>query len=247
MPARLKLVVAYDGSAFAGWQSQSHQNTIQDSIERAFSRVIGRSVGVQGAGRTDAGVHALGQCAHVDLPNRRLSTARWPTALNALLPPTIRILRCRYVSQNFHARYSARGKIYRYRIWSGSILPPFEFKRAWHVRAPIDFALLRKSGDLFVGKHDFAAFAANRGKRPESTVRTINAVRVRRQGACLTVEFDGEGFLYKMARLMTGTMVACAARKFEMERIKQDLESRRSLGSRIAAPAQGLFLVKVRY
>src|SRR5450759_2474878 len=113
MSRRLKMMVAYDGSPFAGWQSQSHRNTIQDHLERAFERVGGKRVRVHGAGRTDAGVHALAQCAHVDVVNGVLPPARWTEALNALLPPAIRVLRCRYVSNNFHARFSAKGKIYR--------------------------------------------------------------------------------------------------------------------------------------
>ena len=113
MARRLKVIIAYDGAPFAGWQSQSHQNTVQDHLERAFERVIGEPVRVHGAGRTDAGVHALAQCAHADV-TKLLGPARWVEALNALLPPAIRVLRCRYVSNDFHARLSAKGKTYRY-------------------------------------------------------------------------------------------------------------------------------------
>src|SRR5207247_3770798 len=102
-----------DGAPFAGWQSQIHRNTIQDHLERAFERISGKIVRVHGAGRTDAGVHALGQCAHADVLQEKLTPERWVTALNALLPPTIRVLRCQFVSENFHARFSAKGKIYR--------------------------------------------------------------------------------------------------------------------------------------
>src|SRR5882762_1853616 len=138
MSQRLKLIVAYDGARFAGWQSQSHRNTIQDHIERAFEWVGGERVRVHGAGRTDAGVHALAQCAHVDVVEKSLSAARWTGALNALLPPTIRVLRCHYVSKRFHARHSAKGKVYRYIIWSAPVLPPFKYGRVWHVTAPLD-------------------------------------------------------------------------------------------------------------
>src|ERR1044071_780637 len=113
MSRRLKLIIAYDGAPFAGWQSQSHRNTIQDHVERAFERVLGKPARVHGAGRTDAGVHALAQCAHVDLPDKKLSAKEWASALNANLPATIRVLRCQRVSENFHARYSAKGKLYR--------------------------------------------------------------------------------------------------------------------------------------
>src|SRR5437660_6428267 len=126
MSRRLKLIVAYNGAPFAGWQSQSHRNTIQDHFERAFERVAGELVRVHGAGRTDAGVHAIAQCAHVDLARRNFSEAKWVTTLNALLPAEIRIARCRYVNEKFHARFSAKGKIYRYRIWNAPVLSPFE-------------------------------------------------------------------------------------------------------------------------
>jgi tRNA pseudouridine38-40 synthase len=247
MPQRLKLTVAYDGSPFAGWQSQSHRNTIQDDLERAFERVLGKPVRVHGAGRTDTGVHALGQCAHADLLDNRLSAARWTDALNALLPPTIRVLRCQYVANDFHARLSARGKIYRYRIWLAPVLPPFEYRRAWHIVGPIDLKTLKRAAKQFVGIHDFAGFAANRGKQEKSTVRTIYSVRVRQKGACMTIEFDGDGFLYKMVRLIVGHLVKCALGKLRIEDVIARLDSGQMGPARFAAPAEGLFLVRVRY
>jgi tRNA pseudouridine38-40 synthase len=247
MQARLKLIIAYDGTEFAGWQSQSHRNTIQDHLERAFERVSGDSVRVHGAGRTDAGVHAFAQCAHVDLPNDRLSAARWTAALNALLPPTIRVLRCHYVSKNFHARHATKGKIYRYRIWSAPVLPPLEYGRAWHVAQPLDLKILNKVAKAFVGTHDFAGFAANRGKPEKSSIRTIYSVRVRRNGACVTVDFDGDGFLYKMVRLIVGALVRCGLGKMPIEDVLQRLDSSRVAAMRLAAPAKGLFLLRVRY
>jgi len=246
MSRRLKLIVAYDGSQFAGWQSQSHRNTIQDHIERAFERIGGKPVRVHGAGRTDAGVHALAQCAHADLADDRLSAARWTEALNALLPPKIRVLRCRYVSNDFHARLSAKGKLYRYRIWSAPVLPPFEYRRAWHVTRPLDLDVLRMAAKCFAGTHDFAGFAANRGRQEKTTIRTIYSVRVRQSGLCVTVDFDGDGFLYKMVRLIVGSLVQCALKKWRVE----DLTDRLTSGpgpARFAAPSEGLFLVRVRY
>jgi tRNA pseudouridine38-40 synthase len=246
MSRRLKLIVAYDGAPFAGWQSQSHRNTIQDYLERAFERVTGRPVRVHGAGRTDAGVHALAQCAHIDV-NKALATARWMEALNALLPPAIRVLRCRYVSNNFHARLSAKGKVYRYRIWCAPVLPPFEYRRAWHIARPLNLRLLKTAAKQFVGTHDFAGFAANRGKAEESTIRAIYSVRVRQNGPCLTIEFNGDGFLYKMVRLIVGSLVKCALGKMQIEDITARLSSGQSRAARFAAPAEGLFLIRVRY
>jgi len=247
MPRRLKITVAYDGTGFAGWQSQSHRNTIQDHLERAFERISGKPARVHGAGRTDAGVHALAQCAHVDLPDDRLSSARWTEALNALLPPRIRVLRCRYVSNDFHARLSAKGKIYRYRIWSAPVLPPFEYRRAWHVTRPLDLDVLRMAAKCFVGTHDFAGFAANRGRQEKTTIRTIHFVRVGRNGSCVTIDFDGDGFLYKTVRLMVGSLVQCAFGKLSIEDLLNRLISGHASKARFAAPAEGLFLVRVRY
>jgi tRNA pseudouridine38-40 synthase len=260
MSRRLKLIIAYDGVLFAGWQSQSHRNTIQDHVERAFERVLGKQVRVHGAGRTDAGVHALGQCAHANLPNERLSATRWTEALNALLPPTVRILRCQYVSNDFHARFSAKGKIYRYRIWLAPVLPPFEYHRVWHISRRIDLKILKRAAKQFVGTHDFMGFAANRGKsgrrgdtdssrgeQEKRTVRTIYSARIRKEGACVTIEFEGDGFLYKMVRLIVGSLVKCALGKMRIEDVAARLDSGQMGPTRFAAPAEGLFLVRVRY
>jgi tRNA pseudouridine38-40 synthase len=246
MSRRLKLILAYDGAPFAGWQSQSHRNTMQDHLERAFERVTGEAVRVHGAGRTDAGVHALAQCAHVDVL-KFLAADRWIKALNASLPPAIRVLSCRYVSKDFHARLSAKGKIYRYRIWTAPVLPPFEYGRAWHVARPLNLKVLKSAAKHFVGRHDFVSFAANRGKPEKSTVRTINSVRVRQKGPCITVEFNGDGFLYKMVRLMVGALVKCALGKMRIEEITSRLHSGKLGSGRFVAPAEGLYLVRVRY
>jgi tRNA pseudouridine38-40 synthase len=247
MPQRLKFTVAYDGAAFAGWQSQLHRKTVQDELERAFQKISGARFRVHGAGRTDAGVHALAQCAHVDLPSRKMSGERWTSALNAILPPTIRVLRSRYVSKNFHARYSAKGKLYRYRIWAAPILPPLEFGRAWHISGPIDVDLLKAAGEKFVGKHNFAAFAANRGKKEKSTVRTIRSVRVHKNGALITIDVAGDGFFYKMVRMMVGAMTRVALGKADFGEVAFRLKSGRAEGFRFVAPAEGLSLAKVWY
>src|SRR6188472_728200 len=126
MPHRLRFTVAYDGATFAGWQSQANGNTIQDRLEAAFATFARKPARVHGAGRTDAGVHALAQSAHVDLPSAAIPAWQWVEALNGALPPTIRVMACRWVSPKFHARFSATGKVYRYRIWNGAVLPPLE-------------------------------------------------------------------------------------------------------------------------
>jgi tRNA pseudouridine38-40 synthase len=246
MSRRLKLIVAYDGAPFSGWQSQLNGNGIQDHLERAFKRIAGEAVRVHGAGRTDAGVHALAQCAHVDLAKKTLPAARWTNALNATLPPTIRILRCRYVWKSFHARFSAKGKVYRYRIWSGEVLPPFEYGRVWHVTAPLDVDLMKSAAALFVGRHDFAAFAANRGKTETNTVRTLHSIKLQQRTRLITLELTGDGFLYKMVRLIVGAVIGCGLGKVAPEEVGHRLGGDGKM-SRITAPSSGLFLTRVRY
>ena len=249
MSSRLKLVVAYDGAPFAGWQSQTNQNAVQDHIERAFKIVTGEKVRVHGASRTDAGVHALAQTAHIELSKRSLGAAQWPSALNASLPAAIRIFRCAYVTDKFHARYSALGKLYRYRIWNDRILPPFEVGRAWHVPASLNFEVMSREAKAFIGRHDFASFAANRGKPEHDTFRNIDRAQLRRRGKCLVIEISGSGFLYKMVRLMVGALVRSGRGQGEAGEIAERLRkpAHASAAARFAAPACGLTLVRVIY
>ena len=247
MARRLKLVVAYDGAPFAGWQSQLHGNTVQDRLEDAVKKITGEQVRVHGAGRTDTGVHAIGQCAHLDLETRKFEPARLLAALNAVLPPTIRVMNCRRAARTFHARFDARGKIYRYRVWNAPVLPPLEYGRAWHVADSLDMETLGTALAKFKGRHDFAPFAAHRVKQAKDTIRTIESVALTRRGACLTIQFEGDGFLYKMVRMMVGAIVLCGQEKLTVA----DLIERFGKGSRseprLVAPAAGLFLVRVRY
>ena len=249
---RLKLVISYDGRDFAGWQSQKHGNTVQDHLEAAFERVCGTRLAVTGSGRTDSGVHALGQCAHIDVPAGQFSAECWLKALNGVLPPAIRILRGRFVEQGFHARFSAKGKVYRYRIINGAVRPPLEIGRAWHVPSPLDRELLGRAAKLFVGRHDFAAFAANRRKEERSTMRTVEYVQaIGRRGIgrrdLIEIEFSADGFLYKMVRMMVGEMVRCALGKESLRSMELRLERPSRASARFVAPAAGLYLVRARY
>lgn len=247
MLRRLKITVAYDGSGLAGWQSQLSGDSVQDHLERAAQKITRQQTRVHGAGRTDAGVHALGQCAHLDVPSRGWPAERWISALNASLPHRVRVMRCRYVAQHFHARFDAAGKVYRYRIWNAPVQSPLEFQRSWHVPTPLLFEEVEAATDLFRGRHDFAGFAANRGQPPESTVRTIETVRIRRKGAGIAVEFRGDGFLYKMVRLMVGGIVECGLAKCSVDELRERLAGRVAPKARVSAPAHGLYLVRVRY
>lgn len=244
---RLKLIIAYDGSRFSGWQSQARGDTIQDRIEAALANVVGQKLRLHGAGRTDTGVHALGQCAHVDLPPTRLEPAVLTSAINASLPPQIRVLRSRFVPKTFHARFSCRGKVYRYRLATTPVLSPLEFGRAWHVIGKIDDKSLRASAELFIGTHDFSGFAANRGHPVESTIRTIRKLHLSRTATTTVIEFQGDGFLYKMVRLMVGAMVQCALGKKRVDDLRQRLLGLTTQRVGFVAPACGLTLVRVIY
>ena len=249
MSQRLKLIIAYDGAPLAGWQSQLHGNTVQDQLEKALKRITGQAIRVHGAGRTDTGVHALGQCAHIDFAGDKLTPPQLLTALNAVLPPAIRVLRCQRAPNDFHARFSAKGKIYRYRIWNAPVLPPLEYGRAWHIVQPLDLAKIKSAASHFVGRHDFAPFAANRGRgqRPKSSMRSIHSIVIRRRGPCLTIQFEGDGFLYKMVRFMVGSLVHCGHGKMTVAELVDRISGRRQDKARLVAPAEGLFLLRVRY
>ena len=245
---RLKLVVAYDGRPFRGWQSQAGGGAVQDFLETAFGRLCGGSDGalrvpVHGAGRTDAGVHARGQVAQADVPASvfaRIPRERWLTAVNAGLPPEIRVEKIAVARPGWHARFDARGKWYRYRIWNAPTLQPLEFGRAWHLPGPLDFALLREAAAQFAGTHDFAPFSANRGrgsKAVETTVRTLGRVTVRRgPGPLLALDFVGDGFLYRQVRLMTGTLARVAQGKAPPDRISAVARAPAAAGRKRALP-----------
>jgi tRNA pseudouridine38-40 synthase len=244
---RLKLLLAYDGRAFRGWQSQAGGDGVQDRLERAFVRVGGERAVVHGSGRTDAGVHALGQVAHADVPRAFLPPAKWHAALNANLPPEVRVLRCTRARADFHARFQARGKTYLYRIHAAPIFPPLEIGRAWHVPGPLDLAVLRACARMLTGTHDFAGFAANRGHPPTSTIRTLREIHLTSRGPLLTLRFTGDGFLYKMVRLLTGTLIRCAAGRMDPGEIDRFLAGGGQPKTHFQAPAEGLYLARVLY
>ncbi|MCB1208282.1 MAG: tRNA pseudouridine(38-40) synthase TruA [Verrucomicrobiales bacterium] len=253
---RLKLTIAYDGTPWRGWQSLPGGRTVQDELNAAFEKVSGRALRVQGSGRTDAGVHAFGQVAHADIPSSaRLTDEAWSIALNACLPPSIRVLQAESVPDTFHARFDAIGKTYRYRIWRPRIFTPFENHRAWHLYGPLDEAALARCAELLIGTHNFGRLSANRGDQsevqrrldPASTTRTLRSVEIRDLGDVLEIEVEGEGFLYKMVRLIVGTLIHIARGRETTDWLRDLLTNPEGLQSNQAAPAEGLYLVAVQY
>lgn len=249
---RLRLTIAYDGRPFRGWQSQAGRDAVQDHLERAFEKLCGARIVVHGSGRTDAGVHALGQVAHADVPAGRLPLAGWPAAINANLPAEIRVMRLARAKADFHARFDAVGKAYAYRIWNGPALQPLELGRAWLLPGELDPALLRDAAKALEGTHDFASFSAHRAaprhRRPgEDTVRTLHSIRIVRRGPLLTLRFHGSGFLYRMVRLLTGSMARVAQRRAGIAWLEELLQSKGAAKTSFAAPAEGLCLERVFY
>lgn len=247
MTERLRLTIAYDGRKFRGWQSQATKDAVQDHLEHAFHDLCGKRIVVHGAGRTDAGVHALAQIAHVQVPAGKFDLRTWMFAVNSRLPFEVRILRIQHAEPDFHARFDAAGKVYVYRIWHGEFLHPLEIGRAWHMPGKLDLDVLRAGAAQVTGKHDFASFAANRGQPEKDTVRTIQSIRILRRGSLITLRFEGDGFLYKMIRLLTGTMVRCAQGRLPLSRIDDLLKSKGATKTTFAAPAEGLYLERVLY
>ncbi len=243
---RILLEIAYHGADFNGWQSQAGGNTIQDHLENAFAALGAPGTRVHGAGRTDAGVHADAQCAHADVLDGRFPPNAWRDALNAHLPRTIRVMEVREVTSDFHARFSATGKIYTYTLWNAPSAHPLWADRAWHVPWTLDFERLREACGLFIGTHDFAAFSARRGKAPESTTRTIHRIEPVVGGAKIDLRFEGGGFLYKMVRTLAAAAVRHASGRCGLDELEERLRNG-SPAFTHTAPAAGLRLEKVIY
>lgn len=253
---RLKFTVAYDGAPWHGWQTLPAGHTVQDQLEAALEKIAGVPVRTHGSGRTDSGVHALGQVAHGDVPaSAKLSGADWTRALNAVLPSSIRVMKSEFVAADFHARYDAKGKIYRYRIWRPNVMSPFEVGRAWHVYGALDVDAVRESVRVLAGTHNFSRLSANRGgiteeercRNAKDVTRTLTRVEVREQEGTLEIEVEGDGFLYKMVRLIVGSLIHVARGRADVAWFHSLVEDPTGPKSHRVAPADGLCLVAVKY
>ena len=249
----LKLTIAYDGRPFNGWQSQACGNTVQDHLLRALETIAKQPVKLQGSGRTDTGVHALAQVAHFEPPTgNNMNPFNWVPALNTKLPATIRVMACVEAPADFHARFSATGKIYHYDLCTDPILPPLKAGLAWHLPRSLDATELARALSLFVGRHDFHAFAAYRGnEKPDMDWhRTIHSADLTTLPDGYRITYCGDGFLYKMVRLITGAAVHAAQGRMLMEDLAALLDQPNDLPlgkSPLCAPADGLYLQEVLY
>lgn len=244
---RWKAVCAYDGTPFAGWQSQPGGDGIQDIIEARLAQLFAQPVRIHGSGRTDAGVHARGQVFHFD--------AAWShepdklrLALKVGLPDAIQIKSIKPAKPTFHARFSAKGKRYIYHLWEGDA-DPFSRPYVWCLERPrrLDLEAMKHAATCLRGRHDFAAYAAFNGAEAKDTVRELSRLDIQQRGRGLRLVFEADGFLYKMVRSLTGALVAVGERRLSPADIQQLLEAKRRTAVVETAPPQGLFLEKVFY
>jgi tRNA pseudouridine38-40 synthase len=247
MSIRYKITVSYDGTNYAGWQIQPAGRTVQAEIEQALGKMTGSSVRIHHSGRTDAGVHARGQVAHVDL-QKEVELRRLQNGLNALLPPDIRIMKIEKVSAGFHARFSATGKEYRYYVWNGPAVPPELRLYRLHEQRRLNLAAMKQAAAQLVGTHDFAAFTANPGREIGGTVKTVTGISITRsREGDVKICVKGEGFLYKMVRSLAGFLLRVGTGELPPEDAGRFLKSGRRTHEIPTAKPHGLFLWNVDY
>ncbi|HEV8169756.1 MAG TPA: tRNA pseudouridine(38-40) synthase TruA [Pyrinomonadaceae bacterium] len=246
-----KLLLQYDGTDFHGWQIQEGQRTVQGELTRALSLIDGRNVNVHGSGRTDAGVHAEGQVASVEI-EREITPAKLRAAINGNLDRDVRVLSVEAAADDFHARYSAIEKTYVYRIVNGPVISPFWYRYAHHDARPLDLERMREGAELFGGRHDWTAFSAAQSD-VEDRVRTVTELEImarfddRAQGTLIEIRVSAEGFLRYMVRAMAGTLMALGRGELDYDAITEAIETGNRPLAAVTAPACGLTLAYVRY
>ena len=242
---KLKLTIAYDGSAYHGWQIQPNGITVQETLQQALATMTGESLTVYGSGRTDAGVHAWGQVAHINTSTTIPLNGLW-RGLNALLPDDIVIRSVETVTADFHARKSAKAKTYLYCIDNGPQPNPLTRLYSWNIRKNLDISTIYKAADLLQGTHDFISFKAADGETATS-VRTINKIRIWKRGSYLFIMIKANGFLKNMVRIIVGTLVEIGAGKRDWQSLAAILAARDRKMAGITAPGKGLMLRTVYY
>ena len=242
---KVLLTIKYDGTAYHGWQIQPNAITVQEVLQETLSKMLGTKTGVTGCSRTDAGVHANEFCCHLTCDESIPDTA-FLRGLNALLPQDISVISCKDVEEDFHARYSAKGKTYVYRILNSKVKDAFLSRYTWHIERPLDVAKMQKFCDLIVGTHDFYAFSSS-GRTVEDTVRTVSECKVQREGDVISIKITANGFLYNMVRIIVGTAVEVSDGKINPQETAKTFELKDRSLCGVTAPPQGLFLEKVYY
>lgn len=243
--SKYKLIVAYDGTHYEGWQKQPRKKSIEDYVIRACNKIFGNDVEVIGASRTDSGVHALGQVVTIETL-KPIRTNKIPLALNAHLPRDIIVQSAELVSNDFHARYHALAKTYVYRVYNQTTPLPQMNGTTWHRMKKIDLDAMKQAAAYLIGKHDFMAYSSN-GGAARTTIRTIYQLDIIEHGPLIEIFITGNGFLYNMVRIIVGTLIDVGFNKIKPEEIHHILESKDRLRSGDKAPAHGLTLHSIHY
>lgn len=243
----IKLIIEYEGSGYSGWQVQngSQRKTVQETIEVALARILQEKIKLIGSGRTDSGVHAQAQIANFKTKSR-LDCADIKRALNSVLPADIRIKEAKEAHPDFHARFAAQSKTYRYTIVNDSFASPFLRRYAHLIKYPLSIAKMRKAGNHLIGRHNLASFQAQ-DKRERPAVRTIKRLNVRKSKNLIQIDIEADGFLYRMVRNIVGTLIEVGRKRLEPEDIKAILKAKNRIYAGPCAPARGLCLLEVRY
>ena len=242
----IMLTIEYDGTNYAGWQRQPEDLTVQEVIESSLGEITGEEVVIYGSGRTDSGVHALGQVANFNTESR-ITAEQFQKGLNSVLPKDISILKSQEVPEDFHAQFSAKGKVYIYKVLNRSYGSALLRNRVWQVPYPISIEVMNEAARALIGEHDFSAFA-QAGIEVKSTVRTVISAEFRKAGDDL-LEFtiEADGFLKRMVRLIVGTLVQVGKKRLTATEFADILNSGSKNKFVLAAPAHGLYLKEVRY
>lgn len=241
----IKLTIEYDGKKFGGWQKQPNKLNIQGEIEKAIEEITGEKIDLNASGRTDAGVHSLGQVANFKT-NSKIEIEKIPIAINSKLKQSIRIIKAEEVEENFHARYSCKGKKYRYIINNSKYGSAIYRDLEYHMPIKLNVEAMQKGIKYFEGEHDFKGFKAS-GTSSKSSVRTIYNAKVIQEGERIIIELEGNGFLYNMVRIISGTMVDVGLGKIKPEEIPEIIKSKERSRAGKTLPPQGLYLVEVYY
>lgn len=241
----VKLIISYDGTNYKGWQVQKNARTVQQELERAVEKVFGKSHRLYGASRTDSGVHANGQTVHFKSP-LLVPETKIPEALNAVLPEDIAVIQAAYADDDFHSRFDATSKRYRYLIINSRKRDPFNERYSWRVPYKLDVPLMRKEAGALIGKHDFKAFQA-KDNRERGSIREIFHLGITKKRHSLAIEIEADGFLYNMVRNIVGTLVDIGRGYLPPGSMKRVLEIRDRTKAGPTAPAKGLTLLKVNY
>lgn len=246
---RIRLTIAFDGTAWHGWQAGRSGRGVADIVQLAVRAFLPEASDLVSSSRTDSGVHALGLVAHFDLPDScpLQSVGKITAAINARLPEDIRVRDVALATEDFHARFGVVAKEYRYRIWNAPVMNPLVRSQAWHVPQALDVPTMRSAAELLAGSHDFSAFTSKRDGVPGSTIRNLRKCSIRKQGPMLMVILEGDGFLYKMCRGIVGTLVACGRGLMTPAEVARLLDGPSSRTPGMNAPAHGLTLWRVRY